>query len=107
MLPLDSTLWIVHRSPGARAALARIARAASGVHEIVVGQPEDAIFDAISAPARLVVLGLGASANGADFEAELEFVRWALAKRFPVLEHPHARGWEQHLIGQIWNSASA
>ncbi len=80
MLPLDSTIWIVHRNSGARAALARVARRASGVHEIVSGQPEDAIFDAISAPANLVVLGLDASAHGADFEAELEFVRWALAK---------------------------
>jgi signal transduction histidine kinase len=61
-----SKLWIVHRNPQSRTALARISgRAAS---EIVAGAPMETDFAESSQPAA-VVLGLEG-----DFELELEFV---------------------------------
>ncbi len=77
MLPMNPTIWILDRDAGTRALLARIARQAAPRHDLVIGDPEDPIFD--SAPkAEVVVLGIGAG----DFEAELEFSRWA-TERLP------------------------
>src|SRR5262249_60259099 len=60
-------LWIIHREPRERAALARLA----ADDEAVVGAPSDPRFDA-AAPPRVVLLGLAG-----DFEAELELARRA------------------------------
>jgi len=60
-----STLWIVHRDPRLRGALAQL----GGVEaEAVLGAPGDRLFEA-ARPAEVVLLGLAG-----DFEAELEFV---------------------------------
>ena len=60
-----STLWIVHRDPRLRGALARL----GGVEaEAVLGAPGDRLFEAAH-PAEVVLLGISG-----DFEAELEFV---------------------------------
>jgi DNA-binding NtrC family response regulator len=66
-------LWIVHREPRARTALARLAAAP---HDALLGAPADPAF-AGAEPADLVVLGLSA-----PFEAELEFAH-RLAPRLP------------------------
>jgi DNA-binding NtrC family response regulator len=82
MQPIDSTIWIVHRNSGSRAALARVAGTAPGAHEIILGGPDDLVFDSAAAP-QVIVLGLSGAAAGAggpDFDAELEFVRWALGR---------------------------
>ncbi len=79
---IDSTIWIIHRNSGSRAALARVAGTAPGAHEIILGGPDDLVFDSAAAP-QVIVLGLpgaAAGAGGPDFEAELEFVRWALGR---------------------------
>ena len=60
-----ASLWIVHREPALRAALARLA-AAPG--DAVAGAPGEAVFDAARAP-DAVLLGLAG-----DLEGELEFV---------------------------------
>jgi DNA-binding NtrC family response regulator len=60
-----ASLWIVHREPALRAALARLA-AAPG--DALVGAPGEAVFDAARAP-DAVLLGLAG-----DLEGELEFV---------------------------------
>ena len=60
-----TALWIIHREPRERAALARLA----AVADAVVGAPGDPRFDA-AAPPRVVLLGLAG-----DFEVELELVR--------------------------------
>ena len=67
------TIWIIHRDPHHRNALARIAGAGDGT---VIGAPGDSLFAAASAP-DAVVLGLSG-----DFEQELEFVH-RFAGRFP------------------------
>ncbi len=60
-----STLWIVHRDPRVRGAVARLA----GVEaEAVLGAPGDRLFET-AGPADVVLLGVSG-----DFEAELEFV---------------------------------
>jgi DNA-binding NtrC family response regulator len=59
-----STLWIVHRDPRARAALARLAGAGD---DSVLGSPGDAHFQSLEAP-EAVLLGLSG-----DLELELEF----------------------------------
>jgi DNA-binding NtrC family response regulator len=72
-----STIWIVHRDPARRAALARAAAAREGA---VSGGPGDPLFDS-AAPADAVVLGLAG-----DLEAELQFahrVTERLADREP------------------------
>ncbi|HME71342.1 MAG TPA: histidine kinase dimerization/phospho-acceptor domain-containing protein [Myxococcota bacterium] len=56
-------LWIVHRDPGRRLALARLAAEPSAV----IGGPSDRLFDGAGS-ASVVLLGIGG-----DFEAELEF----------------------------------
>jgi DNA-binding NtrC family response regulator len=56
-------LWIVHRDPGRRLALARLAAEPSAV----LGDPSDRLFDGAGS-ASVVLLGIGG-----DFEAELEF----------------------------------
>jgi DNA-binding NtrC family response regulator len=56
-------LWIVHRDPGRRLALARLAAEPSAV----IGSPTDRQFDGTGSVS-VVVLGVGG-----DFEAELEF----------------------------------
>jgi len=56
-------LWIVHRDPGRRLALARLAAEPSAV----LGGPSDRLFDGAGS-ASVVLLGIGG-----DFEAELEF----------------------------------
>ncbi len=66
-------LWIVHRSPQLRAALARLA--ASG-EDSFLGAPEDPGFDAAPA-ADVVLLGLAE-----DFESELQFAHRA-RRRLP------------------------
>jgi DNA-binding NtrC family response regulator len=58
-----ATLWIVHREPSTRIAIARLA----AVEESVLGGPADPVFDAAPA-ADVVVLGLGG-----DLEPELQF----------------------------------
>jgi len=59
------SIWIIHRQPKARAAIARI----SGVGErAVLASPTDAVLDGADAPT-VVVLGLSG-----DFEVELDFV---------------------------------
>jgi DNA-binding NtrC family response regulator len=63
-------LWIVHRDPRQRAALARLAAA----DDAVLGAPGDPRFDSAAPPA-VVVLGVTG-----DFEAELEFARRALRR---------------------------
>ena len=57
-------LWIVHREPRTRAALARLAAAP---HDALLGAPGDPGF-ASAEPPEVVLLGLAA-----PFEAELEF----------------------------------
>ena len=59
------TLWIIHRDPHQRAALARLARADDNA---VLGSPLDRHFESASEPGA-VVLGVTG-----DFEQELEFV---------------------------------
>ena len=79
MPSFDSTFWIVHRDPGPRAALGRLSTAVAGRHEIVLGRPGDAVFDAAS-PADVIVLDL--TASGPDPEPELEFAR-RMHRRLP------------------------
>ena len=62
------TLWIVHRDPRRRAAIARLAEAAE---DAVLGAPGDPLFDAAPEPS-VVLLG-----PAGDFEAELEFAHRA------------------------------
>ena len=78
-MPLfDTSIWIVHRDTGPRGALGRLAggtaalRGQEGRYEIVLGRPQDAIFDSAT-PADIVVLDL--SASPLDPEPELEFAR--------------------------------
>jgi len=59
------TIWIIHRDPHHRNALARVAAAGDGA---MIGGPSDARFADAEVP-DAVVLGLGG-----DFEEELEFV---------------------------------
>jgi DNA-binding NtrC family response regulator len=65
------SLWIVHREPGLRSALARLAGAPEDAPRAAPGDP---VFDSMAAP-DVVVLGL----HG-DFEAELEFAHRAAAR---------------------------
>jgi DNA-binding NtrC family response regulator len=72
-MPLfDTSIWIVHRDPGPRGALGRLAGAAGGRHEIVLGRPGDSVFDA-AAPANVVVLDVSRSLS--DPEPELDLAR--------------------------------
>ena len=65
------SIWIIHRDPKARAAIARI----SGVGErAVLAAPGDRVLEAADAPT-VVVLGLSG-----DFEIELDFVHRHAAK---------------------------
>jgi DNA-binding NtrC family response regulator len=57
-------LWIVHRDPRKRAALARLAAAPE---DAVLGAPGDPQFD-VAAPGEIILLGLAG-----DWEAELEY----------------------------------
>ncbi len=66
-----SSLWIVHRDPQVRAAVARLVAASD---DSVLGGPSDPLFD--SAPEPDAVL-LGASG---DFEEELEFAHRQLPR---------------------------
>jgi len=59
-----ASLWIVHREPAFRAALARLAAAPA---DAVAGAPGEAVFDTAQAP-DAVLLGLAG-----DLEGELEF----------------------------------
>ncbi len=79
MTSFDSTFWIVHRDPGPRAALGRLATGVGGRHEVVLGRPGDAVFDA-AAPADAILLDLTASSR--DPEPELEFAR-RMHRRLP------------------------
>ena len=67
------TIWIIHRDPHHRNALARIAGTGDGT---VIGGPGDSLFAGAPAP-DAVVLGLAG-----DFEQELEFVH-RFGGRFP------------------------
>ncbi|CAG0973085.1 DNA-binding transcriptional regulator NtrC [Myxococcaceae bacterium] len=58
------TLWIVHREPDRRAALARLSGAGE---DTILGDPRDRLFEG-SPPADVVLLGLSG-----DLEEELEF----------------------------------
>lgn len=77
-------LWIVHRSPQQRAALARLSGLAES--DVLEGSPTDSSFAESKAPAALV-LGLDG-----DFELELDFVhrhRTQLARtRWLLITHP-------------------
>ena len=66
-----NTIWIVHRDPRLRSALARVAAAPD---DAVSGSPGDPLFD--SAPLADVVL-LGLAGN---LEAELEFAHRTIAR---------------------------
>ena len=70
MQPFDTTIWIVHRKPGPRGALGRLAGAARGRHQIVLGGPGDSIFDAAT-PANLVVLDVSMIASSPEPELDL------------------------------------
>jgi DNA-binding NtrC family response regulator len=59
------TIWIVHRHPGHRAALARLAAAGD---DTLLGGPTDELFESAAAP-ETVLLGVSS-----DFELELNFV---------------------------------
>jgi DNA-binding NtrC family response regulator len=65
------TLWIVHREPRLRAAIARLATAGE---DAVLGAPSDPTFDSAPAP-EVVLLGLAD-----DFEAELQFAHRLAAR---------------------------
>jgi DNA-binding NtrC family response regulator len=71
-MSFDTTIWIVHRDPGPRGALARLAGGMAGRHEIVLGRPNDPIFASVARP-DVVVLDVSASAG--DPEPELELAR--------------------------------
>ena len=62
------TLWIVHRDPRLRSAIARLAGASE---QAVLGAPGDPAFDSVP-PAEVVLLGLAE-----DFESELQFAHRA------------------------------
>jgi hypothetical protein len=62
------TLWIVHRDPQLRSAIARLAAAGD---RAVSGAPSDPVFDRVPA-AHVVVLGVSE-----DFESELQFAHRA------------------------------
>lgn len=72
MSAFDSTIWVVHREPGPRAALARLAGSVRGRHQIVLGRPGDSVFDA-AAPADVVILDVTHSLG--DPEPELDLAR--------------------------------
>jgi DNA-binding NtrC family response regulator len=84
-----TSLWIVHREPALRAALARLA-AAPG--DALFGAPGEAIFDSARAP-DAVLLGLAG-----DLEGELEFVHRAA---------PRLRGSGWILLGEARQLAAA
>jgi DNA-binding NtrC family response regulator len=84
-----TSLWIVHREPVLRAALAQLA-AAPG--DAVVGAPGDPVFDTARAP-DAVLLGLAG-----DLEGELEFVHRV---------SPRLRGSEWILLGDAEQLAPA
>jgi DNA-binding NtrC family response regulator len=77
MALFETTIWIVHRDPGPRGALGRLSGAVRGRHQIVLGRPNDTVFES-AAPAHAVVLDVSASPE--DLEPELEFVRRAQAR---------------------------
>ena len=66
-----SRLWIVHRDPRQRAALARLAAAPE---DATLGAPGDPQFDVV-APAEVILLGLAG-----DWEAELEYAHAVQAR---------------------------
>jgi DNA-binding NtrC family response regulator len=68
-----NAIWIVHRDPRLRSALARVAGA---LDDAVAGSPGDPLFES-APPADVVLLGLAG-----DLEAELEFAHRAAA-RYP------------------------
>ena len=80
-------LWIIHRDPRMRAALARFAAADE---DTVLGAPGDPLFDA--APTADVVL-LGLADLDGDFEPELQFVHrcGTRLQRAAWILLPHAR----------------
>jgi hypothetical protein len=65
-------LWIVHREPRLRSAIARLAAAGENA---VLGAPSDPGFDSAPAP-EVVLLGLAQ-----DFEAELQFAHRTCSTR--------------------------
>ena len=70
-MPLfETTIWIVHREPGPRSALARMAGSVRGRHEMLLGTPSDAMFESAAAP-HVVVLDVSSAAL--DPEPELDF----------------------------------
>jgi DNA-binding NtrC family response regulator len=86
-----STLWIIHREPQLRTALARLAGAGEAA---VLSAPGDAQLDG-APPADVVLLGLAD-----DFEVELQFAhrfaprlpeaRWILLPRASDIDRAHA-----------------
>lgn len=68
----ETTIWIIHREPGPRGALARLAGGVRGRHEIVLGTPSDTIFESASAP-HVVVMDVSSAAL--DPEPELDLAR--------------------------------
>jgi DNA-binding NtrC family response regulator len=77
-----SRLWIVHRDPRQRAALARLAAAPE---DAVLGAPGDPQFDVVP-PGEVIVLGLDG-----DWEAELEYAHTV---------QPRVRGAHWILLGE-------
>ena len=72
-MPLfETTIWIVHREPGPRSALARMAGGVRGRLEILQGPPSDPIFES-AAPPHVVILDVSSAAL--DPEPELDFAR--------------------------------
>ena len=74
---MNPTIWVLDRAAGTRALLARIVSRCAPHHNLVIGDPNDPIFD--SAPnAEVVVIGT----SSGNFEAELEFSR-RVSERLP------------------------
>lgn len=73
----ENTIWIVHREPGPRGALARMAGGVRGRHEMVLGTPWDPVFESAAAPQVIV---LDVSSLALDPEPELDFARRVAAR---------------------------
>lgn len=79
-MPLfEASIWIVHREPGPRSALARMAGGLRGRHEMLLGTPSDPNFES-APPPHVVVLDVSSAAL--DPEPELDFAR-RISQRHP------------------------
>ena len=104
-MPLfETSIWIVHREPGPRTALARMAGDVRGRHEMLLGTPFDSIFES-AAPPHVVILDVSSAAL--DPEPELEFARRVSGQhracRWILLVEPVARA----AAGQLFDALDA